>query len=276
MKKGLLVFSKALFVLLAAIAAGELLSMLFLPFKAIKEVQIMVKFLFDACMALIPIGLYIRFFKKDGWELGFHHSHKLMQLGAGSLLGMAFMVSSVSLVLLLGGVEFRGLTSDFTLTGFMLLLAASLSVSMGEETLFRGAIQGLFKQAYGPWIGILCSSTIFFILHSGNPGMFNSFLPPLNLFFGGLILGMLREKTSSLWLPIGFHWTWNLCQELSGFSVSGFAAKHALLSMQLVPGKELLNGGSFGLEGSIVNLLLIFLICLFTAIHLRKKKTYSF
>jgi membrane protease YdiL (CAAX protease family) len=81
-------------------------------------------------------------------------------------------------------------------------------------------------------------------MHAGNPGMFESILPPLNLFLGGLIIGLIREKTGSLWIPIGFHWTWNLIEELFGFATSGFSAKEALFIIQFVPGKDLIHGGS--------------------------------
>jgi hypothetical protein len=74
-----------------------------------------------------------------------------------------------------------------------------------------------------------------------------------NIFLAGLLLAVLYFHTRRLWLPIGFHLSWNLCQSwLWGFDVSGIRIPSSLF--ETVPrDADLITGGEFGLEGSILS-----------------------
>jgi len=69
----------------------------------------------------------------------------------------------------------------------------------------------------------------------------------------GTLLGGAYMLTRSLWLPVGIHFGWNVTQGLvwdvpvSGFDVDG------LVSARLV-GDPLISGGAFGLETSVIAL----------------------
>ena len=68
---------------------------------------------------------------------------------------------------------------------------------------------------------------------------------------------MLYLKTRLLWVCIGTHIAWNYCiSQVFSSTVSGHAATEGLLRGELV-GSSLLTGGAFGVEGSLVTLLLI-------------------
>jgi hypothetical protein len=57
--------------------------------------------------------------------------------------------------------------------------------------------------------------------------------------------------TRSLWLPMGLHAAWNFTEgEVFGVPVSGIP-EHGLFQAR-ISGPELLTGGAFGLEASIV------------------------
>ncbi len=77
-----------------------------------------------------------------------------------------------------------------------------------------------------------------------------------NIFLAGVILVILYFQTRRLWLPIGFHISWNLAQSwLWGFDVSGIKITDQLFVMDPT-GAEYLTGGEFGLEGSALSTVL--------------------
>lgn len=83
-----------------------------------------------------------------------------------------------------------------------LFVLGGIVVPLKEEILFRGLIFPPLRHSYGRGYGILLTALFFGVLHLD----LIRFLP---LFFGGLILTWLYEKTKSLWTPIIAHGTWN-------------------------------------------------------------------
>lgn len=79
----------------------------------------------------------------------------------------------------------------------ILILAAASSI--GEELLFRGALQ--------PWLGVWLQALVFALLHVG-PG--RRFLPwTVSALVLGLAFGWMAEWTGSIGAPIAAHFTIN-------------------------------------------------------------------
>jgi len=100
------------------------------------------------------------------------------------------------------------------------LVYTFIFVALGEEILFRGYIQSRVNEAFGrPYVffgvnwgwGVIIGSLLFGIWHILNP--FNPFIGQFDLmwqwglwtFFLGLILGLIREKTGSVFGPAILH-----------------------------------------------------------------------
>jgi membrane protease YdiL (CAAX protease family) len=84
------------------------------------------------------------------------------------------------------------------LTGHEIVILA-LASSIGEELLFRGALQ--------PWMGLWLQAVVFALLHVG-PG--RKFLPwTLSALVLGLGFGALAEGTGNLGAPIAAHFAIN-------------------------------------------------------------------
>lgn len=261
MKKRMYAILKVLLVLIATLGTVIVLENISALIADNKGALVVLKYIGASSMAIIPFLLHRWFTRNEKWPLGLNGSKICSRFVIGSLLGISLMFFCVTLVYIFGGIKLNGFKSDIAFGTLFILITSSFFVSVGEETLFRGSVQGLLRQGYGRWAGILGSAGVFFLIHGTNPAMFESVLPPLNLLLSGIILGLLREKTGSLWMSIGFHWTWNTVQELLGFATSGFAAKDSLVNFSLVPGKEILSGGNFGIEGSILSIILLILFC---------------
>ena len=87
------------------------------------------------------------------------------------------------------------------------------------------------------------------VMHIGNPNM--SAIPLFNLFLAGLFLGIYCIHRKNLWFPIGAHFTWNYFQgPVLGFEVSGNVVDSIFI--QSLAGSDLITGGQFGFEGSII------------------------
>lgn len=71
-----------------------------------------------------------------------------------------------------------------------------------EETIFRGILQPTLQTKVGRWPGILLTAAIFAVYHL----QFGFALPlVVSHIFTGLVLGLLRERTGTLWAPAIAH-----------------------------------------------------------------------
>ena len=60
-------------------------------------------------------------------------------------------------------------------------------------------------------------------------------------------------RRGSIWGIGAFHSVWNLVQgNFYGIQVSGTPLGNSLFTTKLIEGRPLLNGGSFGMEGSLI------------------------
>ena len=122
-------------------------------------------------------------------------------------------------------------------------------VSLNEEIAIRGYILHNLSSSFNKYVALIISSLVFMIMHLGNPNI--GILPLVNLFLAGIFLGIYTIHKNNLWFPIGAHLTWNYLQgPIFGFEVSG--NKINSLFEQKLNGHELLTGGNFGFEGSII------------------------
>jgi uncharacterized protein len=71
----------------------------------------------------------------------------------------------------------------------------------------------------------------------------------------GVLLAVAYAATGRLWLPIGIHIGWNFTEgRIFGVPVSGFPAVPSLFR-GTVSGPDFLTGGTFGLEASLLAVL---------------------
>ena len=89
-------------------------------------------------------------------------------------------------------------------------------------------------------------------IFNDNATIFSSFAIAVE---AGVLLGGAYMLTRSLWAPMGLHAAWNFTQgEIYDVPVSGLDGK-GLVEAKL-SGPELLSGGQFGLEASVIALVI--------------------
>lgn len=179
-------------------------------------------------------------------ELEFTGAGRELSLG---LLGGALLFTVMTgIVAVLGGIEIVGLR------GFgMFWSMAAMAVFSGvfEEILMCGIVFRQLEAWLGSWLALALSSALFGALHIMNPGAswFSSLAIAVE---AGILLGAAYMLTRRLWLAIGIHAAWNFTQGwVFSVPVSGGEAPLGLLITRRT-GPEWLTGGAFGLEASVV------------------------
>ena len=165
----------------------------------------------------------------------------------GLLIGLGLIVMGFGILIIFNFISITSLQFSFIDQLFYLCLFAV--VSLNEEIAMRGYILQNLSSSFNKYIALAMSSLVFMIMHIGNPNM--SAIPLFNLFLAGLFLGIYCIHRKNLWFPIGAHFTWNYFQgPVLGFEVSGNEVNS--LFIQRLDGSDLITGGQFGFEGSII------------------------
>ena len=172
------------------------------------------------------------------------------ELGAGLAVGFALFSVMTGIVALLGGFEVLGLRGMGALWSML-----SLAVFSGvfEETLFRGVLFRHIEAMLGSWAALAITSALFGAAHLANPGA-TPFAALAVAMEAGILLGAAYLLTRRLWLAVGIHAAWNFTEGwVFSVPVSGGNAPLGLLITRRI-GPDWLTGGNFGLEASIVAL----------------------
>lgn len=172
-----------------------------------------------------------------------------VELPAGIVFGFLLFSVMALIVAQLGGLSIKGVNRDTGQLWSMLGLAIFSGVS--EEVAFRGLIMRQIEAWLGTWWALAITSAIFGFGHLFNPGatVFAGFAIAME---AGILLGACYLYTRRLWLPIGLHAAWNFTQGwVFSAPVSGGKAPDGLL-ITTRTGPDWLTGGAFGLEASVV------------------------
>ena len=239
----------AIFLFLLTAGAGQLL---------VRQVRDLTETVSVALAALVEIALVLIVYKGVLVRLGERPRDDLRlpgaarNLGLGLLTGFLLMASAVG-VAAIAGVYRIVATGDASRLALELFGSAILPAFM-EETLFRGILFRWLEEFGGSWAALSVTAALFGLVHIMNPNAtwFSTFAIAVE---AGLLLGGAYLLTRSLWLPIGLHAAWNFTQgEIFDVPVSGLS-EHGLLEAKL-SGPALLSGGGFGLEASVICLVL--------------------
>jgi hypothetical protein len=176
--------------------------------------------------------------------------HALRDLGIG--FGGGFVLFSLIVGIAAVADVYNIVGEGSTATLLMTVVTVAVVPGIIEEILFRGILFRFLEQFGGSWFALFLTSALFGLSHIVNPNAstFSSFAIAVE---AGVLLGGAYMLTRSLWAPIGLHAAWNFTQgyiydvPVSGIDQQGMV--EARLS-----GPELLSGGAFGLEASLIAL----------------------
>ena len=203
-------------------------------------------------LCLGMMGLYavlVRLFERR-WPSEARPRLGLMSFGI--VLGVALFCTVYAVYAAMGVVTFHGVNG---LGGVRQLLLLAVVAGFGEEILFRGVVFRVLEESLGTTLALILSAALFGLMHAGNHGATTFSTVAVALEAGGM-LAAAYVWSRSLWFPIGIHLAWNFTQGgIFSAPVSGGAAT-GLLKVHLSPtAGDLITGGAFGPEASIVALI---------------------
>ncbi|WP_438444698.1 lysostaphin resistance A-like protein [Gorillibacterium sp. sgz5001074] len=214
-------------------------------------------FVQPVCFIAAPLLMYLSFERKRGWSMGVKQPLPLACRRLGEGMGWGVLLITISFAGIGAAGGYRLIDAGVRAGeggGLAVWFLLFIFVAINEELMTRGYVQGLIRYHYGPWPAVAVTSLLFASLHLGNDDILQNPVPLLELFAAGVLLGVSREVSGGLWMPIGLHLTWNFFQgNVYGFAVSGKPVE-SFIRLE-ARGAEWLSGGGFGAEGSLITLL---------------------
>ena len=192
------------------------------------------------------------------------------ETGKGFGIGTLFFVVVVAVMLICGVYKFVSVNIG-NIDLIIQALFFFITVAVGEEILFRGIMFRWIDEKWGFTAALVVSSLLFGFMHIFQPGAswWSSIAIAIE---AGLLLGAAYKYSGTLWLPIGIHWGWNFFQgNIFGIEVSGSDAGESLFIPE-ISGPEILTGGAFGAEASIIAFVLGLMLSIWFIIKVAKRR----
>jgi membrane protease YdiL (CAAX protease family) len=241
--------------------------MSFEPFQA------MVIALSSLCGTLIIVGLFRRFVDKESLQsMGFFRFRSLKDSSIGFVTGAVIMI--LGFIWLIDLKEITWISTQLDALKILQLIFLFIFVALAEELAFRGYILNNLMKSMDKRVALLVSSVAFSSLHFLNPD--HSWLTFISITLAGILLGISYIYTKSLWLPIALHFSWNFFQgPVFGYKVSGNLIDYSIIT-QTRGADNLINGGHFGFEGSVLSVVFeVVAIVILFLIFRKKEADYS-
>lgn len=178
-------------------------------------------------------------------------SGSVSQTLMGFVLGFVLFTTTMAILWIAGIYHPQGYGSAARVPAEF---AFAVGAGVLEEILFRALLFRVSSKILGTWGALVFSAAFFGAAHAFNPGatVTSSLAIALE---AGILLGAAYAATKRLWVPIGLHVAWNFTEgSVFGMSISGTGANLGLIRGTL-NGPQILTGGQFGPEASIVAVL---------------------
>ena len=192
--------------------------------------------------------------KVSSWSwfnLGWHKKNFFPSYFVGAVIGVLAITIVFIINLLLKSIEVSYVFTSSALVPFLISFIFFLFQGTYEELIFRSYLMPFFSRKIGDIASLIITSLMFAALHVFNDNF--SAMGFINLIIFGLVFGSAYLKTGSLWIVGATHTFWNFfLGPVFGSNVSGVSQSNTILLSKLVGNITILNGGNYGLEGSIV------------------------
>ena len=211
--------------------------------------------------------------KRNLRSLGF--TGKVFDYLTGAVLAIVLLAVIVGAGLATKVLRFDGMIASANTSYLALLFGAFVIQSLAEEILSRGfLLPSLAKKTSLP-VAILVSSTAFALPHLASvveaEGAF-AVIGVANLYLVSLVFSMLFLLRSNIYIVAGLHCVWNfILYGVMGLAVSGSEANPDALMAFEGTGENLLTGGIYGLEASIVTTAVLGIVSVILVTLYRKR-----
>lgn len=222
--------------------------------------------------------LYCRFIEKRPIKtMGFNG--RIFGYLKGILLEIALLAVSIGIIVLTGNISYNGIIKDIDYSIILAFLGAFVIQGTMEETICRGFLMtSLLKKVSIP-LAILISSLAFAVPHFSSlfAGDFiYSLLGIINLLLVSTIFSLLIINDKNIWIACGMHSFWNFCLfNIFGLNLSGSGKQPIAIFDFSTNGENLINGGTYGIEASVITTAVLAICALLLISKYRKNKTVT-
>lgn len=204
--------------------------------------------------SVLGIGLVILYCygieKRTIMSMGFIKRHICKQYIKGVCVG-ALLISAIVLIgVFFNTFVFEGSNANLDIKIISLFFCGFLLQGFYEEVVFRGFFMISIIRKNTILAAVMTSSLLFGLTHGLNNGF--QVLALFNLILFGIFESIYLLKTGNIWGVSAIHSMWNFIQgTIYGFNISGIAQSQSLFTFK-INNCEILSGGIFGLEGSLL------------------------
>lgn len=188
-------------------------------------------------------------------ELGLCNT-RLVGKHSSMVVVWTFIVFTIGLLICLLSSNVSIASVHWNLKDLLLSLLMFTFGAFYEEIIIRGYLLiRLCRSGLNVWVSLIITAIIFSAMHLANPNI--NACSVINLFLFGILDGCIFLYTKSLWVAVVAHCVWNWMQgSIFGFKVSGCEFFQPIITLDM-PSYNLVNGGLFGFEGSIICTILL-------------------
>ena len=174
----------------------------------------------------------------------------------GILAGVLLLAVSVAAIVFTGSIKYHGIYNNADILMILLLFGGFIIQGATEEILCRGIVLHTLKEKTSVAVAIDVSTILFIMPHCLSlfeQGVVYGILGVCNLALISTIFSLLTIRFKSIWAACGLHSFWNaILYSVLGLNLSGNDENvTAIFNMQSV-GKNIWNGGEYGIEASII------------------------
>lgn len=232
--------------------------------KLTESPRIMISMLISTVAGTLLSIFYCRFIEmRTVSSMGVRKRRLVPNYFIGIGVGL-LMMTTITMLTVLSGANSIKLCSDINVKIILLFLLGFFFQGMSEEFIFRGCLMNSVGGKHSPYLAIAISSVAFAAAHLANPGI--SVLAMINLTLFGVFAAVYMIYFDDIWGVCAIHSIWNFSQgNIFGISVSGSVNAESVFRTVNKSDSAVLNGGNFGIEGSIFTTLVL---CAGTAVML--------
>lgn len=213
--------------------------------------------IYSTAFTLILAYVFARkILKRTNLSLGLADDNKIKNYGKGLCLGFGLLSIIVLILRVTGLAEIEKNPAGVDIKFFLLFLPGWLIQGFEEEFLLRAILMNQMAAKGKISLAIIANSLIFSIFHLGNAGF--SPMAFVNIFLVGLVFSLIFYLQDSIYMVGAAHSFWNMTMaNIYGITVSGNKSLGVTLFNTNLKGPDLISGGGFGVEGSIVTTIVL-------------------
>lgn len=236
-----------LLIIVYSFLQGILFEYVFKNIVGYNIISVLCSYIFSAIILLF----FVKYFEKTTFEyFGFSKENNLEAIKVGAGLAIFSIVGVVAILLMSNNISLS-LSKDLKIGIIIILTILVLMQGFLEEVVFRGYLMTRLAAKKGKWIAILLSSIFYLVFRMSNPT--TSKIDLLNIFLISVVMSLLYWYFDNVLVIAIFHAFWNCISGLVfGFNLSGIKLSDSIFTVVAISDKQILIGGSYGIEGSII------------------------